>query len=192
MRSVLIAIPLVLGLASVGLAQDTPPGPPPGLFPGVPPGTPPGAPPPNAPPALRSDQIGQIFCFSRLGNDEAPITGLLSDELKAAIADAEAKNADWEKANPGEKPPLGDGIPWQSWPDYAPQCEVGITAWMISDAKVEIKYSFPDQPDADFTDTLLLKRSNPDGAGFSVWRIDNLAYATGSDLRTALGDAFAE
>ena len=59
---------------------------------------------------LKAAQIGQIFCLSRLGNDEAVIAGILTQSLRQAIADAEAKDADYAKKNPDEKPPLGDGI----------------------------------------------------------------------------------
>ena len=88
------------------------------------------------------------------------------------------------------KPPLGDGIPWQTWPDYAPDCTVGLVTLMKTDARVEIAYAFPDQPDAGFTDTLLLKRVEIENYGTPFWRIDNLAYAEGGDLRATLLGAF--
>ncbi|MDO8359191.1 MAG: hypothetical protein Q7T08_04035 [Devosia sp.] len=141
---------------------------------------------------LKPEQIGQIFCLSRTGNDSGPIEGLLSDSLELAISDAENDNDNWEEANPGEKPPLGDGIPWQAWPDYAPLCTVGLVTLMKTDAKVEIEYAFPDSTDADFTDTLILKRVPMEDYGTAFWRIDNLAYATGGDLKAALLAAFAE
>lgn len=140
---------------------------------------------------LKADQVGEIFCLARLGNDTGPIDGLLTEGLETAIADAETKNAAWEEANPGEKPPLGDGVPWQSWPDYAPKCAVGLVSLMKSDARVEIAYTFPGDPEADFTDTLLLKRIDQPGDDTGAWRIDNIAYDTGGDLRTALAEAFA-
>lgn len=139
---------------------------------------------------LKPEQIAQIFCLSRLGNDEAVIEGILTDDLKSAIADAEQKDDDWAKEYPGEKPPLGDGIPWQAWPDYAATCSVGLTTLMKTDAKVEIAYGFPDDPAADFTDTLLLKRVPIDGFDARFWRIENVAYATGSDLKAELKAAF--
>lgn len=140
---------------------------------------------------LKPEQIGQIFCLSRTGNDEGPIEGLLSPGLKSGMAEAWTENAAWEAANPGEKPPLGDGIPWQAWPDYAPECTVGLVTLMKSDARVEIAYAFPGQPDANFTDTLLLKRIDMPAVQAAFWRIDNIAYATGSDLRAVLAEAFA-
>lgn len=140
---------------------------------------------------LKPEQIGQMFCMSRLGNDEGAISGLLSPDLTTAIDDAWAKDEAWEAANPGDKPPLGDGIPWQSYPDYAAECTVGLATLMATDAKVEIAYGFPEAPDADFTDTLLLKRITNE---FSLthWRIDNIAYATGGDLRAVLVSVFED
>ena len=135
---------------------------------------------------LKPEQIGQIFCLSRIGNDEAVISGILTAELTTAIDGAWTANDVWEKANPGDKPPLGDGIQWQSWPDYAAGCTVGLVTLMKSDAKVEIQYHFPDAADADFTDTLLLKRVDVPEYQTSFWRIDNVAFTTGGDLRTSL------
>jgi hypothetical protein len=139
---------------------------------------------------VKADQIGQIFCISRLGNDEAVLDGILSPDLKQAIADAWTKDEAWEKANPGEKPPLGDGIPWQAWPDYAAECKVGIVALMKTDARVEISYSFPEDAAANFTDTLLLKKIDQPDYGVGFWRLDNIAYSTGSDLKSQLKATF--
>lgn len=134
-------------------------------------------------------QIGQAFCLSRLTGDTGPVDGLLSPGLKAAIAEAEAKNDAIQKQAPDEKPPLGDGIPWQSWTDYADQCTVGAVTLMQDEAKVAIDYAFTEYPDANFTDTLEL-RLVPGPYDNSLWRLDNIAYATDSDLRTALISAF--
>jgi hypothetical protein len=166
MRSSLLAVLLVAGLNTVpALADETMA-------------------------TLKPEQIGQIFCLSRTGNDEAVIDGIMTAELKTAIADAWAKDDAWEKANPGEKPPLGDGIPWGTWPDYAPDCTVGLVTLMKTDAKVEIKYGFPDQPDANYADTLLLKKVDMADYQTSFWRIDNIAYSAGSDLKAQLVAAF--
>jgi hypothetical protein len=139
---------------------------------------------------LKPEHIGQIFCFSRLGNDEAVLDGILTAELKTAIADARTKDEAYEKQYPGEKPPLGDGIPWQAWPDYAAECTVGLVTLMKTDAKVEINYTFPEDAAANFTDTLLLKRVDQPDYGTGFWRIDNIAYSTGSELKAVLAGAF--
>jgi hypothetical protein len=140
---------------------------------------------------ISPQQIGQIFCIARLGNDMASVQGLLTEALSQAIADAEKKDDDWAKANPGDKPPLGDGIPWQAWPDYAPQCAVGNVVPATDKATVEIGYTFPESPDANFTDTLHLLAVADPSIGEPVWRIDNLEYATGGDLQSTLIEAFA-
>jgi hypothetical protein len=162
MRSSLLALLLFAGLIAVPAAAD------------------------DMMATLKPEQIGQIFCFSRTGNDEAVIDGIMTAELKAAIADAWVKSDAWETANPGEKPPLGDGIPWGTWTDDAPECTVGLVTLMKTDAKVEIKYGFPDQPDANYTDTLLLKKVDMTDYQTSFWRIDNIAYSAGSDLKAQL------
>jgi len=139
---------------------------------------------------LKASQIGQIFCLSRMGNDEAVIEGILTEKLKQAIADAEAKDADYAKKYPDEEPPLGDGIPWQSAPDYAAKCDTGLVTLSRSDAKVEIKYGFPDAPTANFVDTLILKKVPIEGMDVGYWRIDDVLYPDGTDLKASLLSAF--
>jgi len=141
---------------------------------------------------LRPEQIGEIFCLSRTGNDMAPAEALLTAPLAGAIAAAWARNDAWAAGNPGDKPPLGDGIPWQAWPDYASECRPGLVTLMRSDARVEIAYAFSDAPEAGFVDTLVLRRVALDTRfGGEGWRIDNVLHATGDDLRSALEESFA-
>ena len=138
-------------------------------------------------------QIGEIFCISRLGNDMAPVQGLLTPALSQAIADAEKKDADWAAKKPGEKPPLGDGIPWQTYQDYAPQCAVGTITSAMGEAWVDLNYAFPDAPDANFTDRLNLDQVENQEQSEPVWRIDNVEYFNdGGDLRSTLVSAFQD
>lgn len=139
---------------------------------------------------LTPAQVGEIFCLSRLGNDPEAISGLLTGELTEAIATAERLDAAWAEANPGDKPPLGDGIPWQAWPDYAPRCEVGSTTLMMDEASVAISYDFPDTPHAEYTDHLKLRLVDVDNGFAKVWRIDDVAYDTEGTLREVLANAF--
>lgn len=139
---------------------------------------------------LTPAQVGEIFCLSRLGNDPEAISGLLTGELTEAIATAERLDAEWAAANPGDKPPLGDGIPWQSWPDYAPKCEVGSTTLMMDEATVRIAYDFPDTPHAEYTDQLNLRLVDVENGFAKVWRIDDVAYETDGTLREFLASAF--
>lgn len=140
---------------------------------------------------LKPEQVGQIFCLSHTGNDEGILKGIISDPLAEAIDAAWERNSAWEAANPGDKPPLGDGIPWESWPDYAAECTIGLVTLMKTDAKVEVQYHFPDEPDADYTDVLLLKRMGTEDTGL-FWRIDDVSFATGGTLRGVLVGAFDE
>ena len=139
---------------------------------------------------LKANQIGQIFCLSRLGNDEAVISGILTDDLQKAIKVAEQKDADYVKKNPGEEPPLGDGLGWQSSPDYGDSCEVGLVTLSKTDAKVEIKYTFKDYPDGSYTDVLILKKVPIEGMDVGYWRIDDVIYPDGSDMKQSLITAF--
>ena len=140
---------------------------------------------------ITPEQVGQVFCIARLGNDMAPVEGLLTSGLKIAIAEAQAKNDAIQQAHPDEKPPLGDGIPWQSFPDHADQCKPGAVSPTMDEAAVAIDYAFKDYPDANFTDALKLKLIDDPTIGTKVWRIDNVSYATEGDLRTVLISAFA-
>jgi hypothetical protein len=97
--------------------------------------------------------VGEAFCKARLGNDEAATLGLLTPALREAIKEAEARRDIIAKAAPDEKPPLGDGIPYQAFPDVAETCEVIETA---GQSEVQVRYSFADAPDAGWTDRLKL------------------------------------
>ena len=142
--------------------------------------------------SISPEQIGEVFCIARLGNDMAPVQGLLTTGLAAAITEADAKNDAIQKAHPDEKPPLGDGIPWQDAPDYAAQCTVGEVTLMQDEAAVAIAYGFPEYPEADFTDHLKLKLVDAPTVGAKVWRIDDLTYADARHLRAVLIDVFDE
>lgn len=139
---------------------------------------------------LSPTQIGEIFCMSALSGDEAPIRALLSPVLAADIAYSEARNDAIARAAPGDKPPLGDGIPWASFPDYAPKCSVGPITFSATQTNVAIAYSIPDAPDADWQDQLVLVDiPAPSGAG-PYKRIDDIVYGTGGSLQSALVTLF--
>lgn len=139
---------------------------------------------------LKANQIGQIFCLSRMGNDDAVISGILTDDLNTRLKAAEDKNDAWVKQNPNEKPPLGDGIPWQSAADSADTCDTGLVTLSKTDAKVEIKYTYKDYPEANYIDTLILKKVPIDGMDVGHWRIDDVIYPDGADMKAVLVSAF--
>lgn len=137
--------------------------------------------------------IGQIFCLGMIGNDMAPVKGgLLTADLNAAIDAALARSDAWADKNPGEKPPLGDGIPWSIIPDYAAECTVSDVVVADGQALVTITYGFPEYPEANTSDALALVAVPDAMIGAGRWRIDNVVYASDYDLRQALNLAFAD
>jgi hypothetical protein len=146
----------------------------------------------DGPILLSPEAIGQIFCLSRTGNDMAPVEGLLTDDLSFTITQAEQASDAWAAAHPDEKPPLGDGVPWAGFPDYAPNCTVGTVALSGDKALVTINYGFPDAPAADSSDELALVALSDESIGAKRWRIDNVLFADDYDLRQALSLAFTD
>ena len=135
-------------------------------------------------------QIGQIFCISRVGNDMAPVEAIVTPSLKQAIAKADVLNAAWQKKRPDEKPPLGDGLPWQASPEYTTNCTASDSATTGKDARVNISYAFADYPAGNYTDVLELKPIFNKDIGDNVWRIDDVMFADKSTMRQQMVDAF--
>ena len=141
-------------------------------------------------PGLTPDEVGAIFCLSRTGDDPGVLSGLLTPGLAAVIAEAEAQDAAWAAANPGEKPPLGDGIPWQSVPDHVDTCRADNVGWMMDEATLDITYGFAGAPEITVKDRLHLRLVRTRPVELPVWRIDNVRYDGGGDLRQVLTSAF--
>lgn len=134
--------------------------------------------------------IGEAFCKARLADDELATRALLTKSLVTVIEEAEARREIVAKAAPGEKPPLGDGIPYQAFPDLVGTCEVGRTVEKAGRVEQEITYRFPDAPNAGWTDRINLAKEDGRLA------IDDVLYANvansdpGYSLRRVLFDAF--
>lgn len=142
---------------------------------------------------ITPEQIGQIFCIGSLGNDMTPAHAMASEDLQALVAFSFERNSAFELANPGEKPPLGDGLPWRSFPDYADGCAVGPAVVADLVARVPITYSFTDYPDATYTNELILLPAYYEVEGDPlIWRIDDIDLGDGQTLRGMLGTAFDE
>lgn len=136
-------------------------------------------------------QIGEIFCVARLADDPDLLDGLLSDELRTQIAYAEARNDRLARAFPDDKPPLGDGIPWASFPDRAETCMLGSVATEGASARVVITYGFGNDPAAEFADTLeLVQRPHPYDPDRGQWRLNDIRYTTSGTLGEALHSLF--
>jgi hypothetical protein len=134
--------------------------------------------------------IAEKFCATRLEGDEKALRLLLTPSLLEAIEEAEARNDIIAKASPDEKPPLGDGIPYQTYPDMAPECEVGAEKQVDGRTEIELRNVFPDAEGTDWTDRLILVES----AGRLL--IDNIVFETSVNdtdeisLRSVLFNAF--
>jgi hypothetical protein len=131
-------------------------------------------------------RLGEIFC--QLGKDGSDFGRLylVTRSLTAAINDAVKKNDDIAAAKPGDKPPLGDGIPYQSHPDVAPVCRPGKLTDKGREQVLDISYVFPDG-EGNWTDRLVLIVE--DGR----LRIDDVLFGTKDPavgLRQALTEAF--
>jgi hypothetical protein len=143
--------------------------------------------------AAAQDDLGtpyvQAFCVLAGAEGGMGRLYLVTPGLNEAITAALTENAKLQAATPGEKPPLGDGIPWQSFPDVAPVCEAGVTTADGERLIAQVRYRFPDKPDADWTDRLVLVKG-ADG----TYTIDDVLYGEeGEDsLRGVLAEAFAE
>lgn len=138
-----------------------------------------------AAPALAQDgrksaeaALGEAFCLVKDFPETAGPAMLVTPSLEAEIRKAAERSDQIAKAHPDEKPPLGDGVPYQSFPDVAPACEVGAISGQGPGAVVEIRHRFPQEPGADFTDRLVLGQGWHDG----ILGIDDVLYgAEGSE-----------
>jgi hypothetical protein len=144
------------------------------------------APQPAAAQEIPPTSVAEMYCLGRTVGDMSLVQPYVSPDLDYAIEAAWAKNLVAQEKAPDEKPPLGDDIPWQSFPDQAPECLVDYAVPIADPTEVGITYSFPAEPDANWTDTLVIRKV--DGA----WRIDDVIFTDGTLLTTALTDAFAQ
>jgi hypothetical protein len=99
--------------------------------------------------------VAQSFCAAIIANDEAKAEGLMSDSLRDAIAKARVASRAFEMANPGDKPPLGDGLPLAAYPDVPSNCRPSD----VSANSVALSYEFADDPKAGWQDRLVVEQS---------------------------------
>jgi len=142
-----------------------------------------GAMPAHAGASITAAQLGEIFCIGRLSTEMAPLETLLTADLAKRIADAEAKNAAFTKAHPGEKGPLANGIPWQSNPAYARECQMVGMSGTADVPLAVIAYGYEDSTQ-NFSDRLELNFVG------GKLRLDNVDYGNGGDLKSRLAAAF--
>ncbi|MFC0012154.1 hypothetical protein [Devosia nitrariae] len=125
--------------------------------------------------------IGEMFCIGLVGGDMEAVRSAMTTGLNAAIDAALERNDALQTAQPDEKPPLGDGVPWSGASDYSPQCTPAVASQSADTAEVTVRHTFPDEPVGDYEDTLFLV--TVEGRyGETLWRIDDIAYDTGGDI----------
>jgi hypothetical protein len=137
-----------------------------------------------------ANKLAAAFCAARLADSEAEVKPLLTPSLLELIGEAEARNKAAAEANPDEKPPFGDGIPYQAFPDKADTCRAGQAAAEAGRIELPIVYGFEQAADANWTDTLVLL-----SAGGKLL-IDDIRFQGSADgsaivsLREILSEAF--
>jgi len=121
--------------------------------------------------------LAGAYCTAARADDQAQLRALASPDLLALIERAEAADATFAAANPGDKPPLGDGIPWRSVPDAITGCDVMGVRGTPDGTEVLLMFSLPD---ALISDRLRVVATD------GQFRIDDVIYETGSSLRAVL------
>ena len=130
--------------------------------------------------------LGRLFCQVR-GEGESAIRYLLTRSLTVEIDKALAKNDVIAAARPDEKPPLGDGVPFQAYQDLAPECRVGTVATADGAVSIDVEHVFPDQPAGNWTDRLVVVTDD------GLAKIDDILYGPekfDTGLREVLATAF--
>jgi hypothetical protein len=135
-------------------------------------------------PQMPAHVVAEVFCMARTVGDMSLVEEYLSSALYRAIGEALLRNAEIQKQIPDEKPPLGDGVPWASYPDAVPSCLVDYEAAQNTPSEIPVTYAFPDAPEAGWTDTLILV--NVEGE----WLLDDVLYRDGGRMTDRLVSAF--
>jgi hypothetical protein len=129
-----------------------------------------------------------MFCLLGKHGGESGRMYLVTRSLGEAINAAMRKNDEIAAAVPGEKPPLGDGIPFQSYPDNTPTCRPGKLTDKGRYQELVIAYQFPDAPEGNWIDRLALVPED------GLLRVDDVFFGAGDStegLRKALAPLLA-
>lgn len=102
-----------------------------------------------------ASEVAQAFCAARVKDDEAATRALLTPALLKEIAEAERRNDIVAKEAPGDKPPLGDGIPYQAFQDAVATCTPGAEQEVSGRRRIALTYTYAGAPEK-WTDRLVL------------------------------------
>lgn len=99
--------------------------------------------------------VAQAFCAARVKDDEAATRALLTPSLLKEIAEAERRNDIIAKEAPDDKPPLGDGIPYEAFQDAVATCIPGAEDEMSGRRRIGLTYTYASAQE-QWTDRLVL------------------------------------
>jgi hypothetical protein len=134
-------------------------------------------------PLMPAHVVAETFCMARLAGDMSLVEDRFSPRLSGAIGEALLKSAAWEKAHPGEKPPLGDGIHYASFPDSPAICVVDYDGAKTHPGEITVSYETASGK-FDWQDTLLLVETD------GIWQLDDVRYSSDTTLTEELLTAF--
>lgn len=126
------------------------------------------------------NDLGERYCEAVIDNDEGAAEILMTDSLRSLIAQARAANAAFQREHPGEKPPLGDGLPLAAFPDRPVSCRIAgatSTGFMI-------EYHLPGE-EGNWVDELVVRREDS-----GVTQIDDVRFAP--ERRKTLREGLAQ
>lgn len=140
--------------------------------------------------AAAADLAGMAdrFCAARVAGNDQAVRAMLSPSLLDLVTDAEDRSRIVAAANPDEKPPFGDGIPFQSFPDRPETCAPAAVTG--SGMEIDVTYGFSGQPEAGWTDRIVFTEAQ------GPLSIDDIGFRGAPDggvpitLRTVLQGAF--
>ncbi|MBS3648190.1 hypothetical protein KEU06_06060 [Pseudaminobacter sp. 19-2017] len=135
-------------------------------------------------------ELTAAFCATRMAGNDTEVKPLLTPALLKLVEEAEQRSRAIAQAQPDEKPPFGDGIPYQSFPDKPDTCVPDEPVAKAGITEAPVTYAIAAAPEASWTDTLILTLVE------GKMLIDDIRFpgaADGGDsytLREILSDAF--
>jgi hypothetical protein len=122
-------------------------------------------------------RLAETFCAAVRASDEAAAEALMTPALREAIAALREANDAFLAANPGEKPPLGNGLRLTAYQDYPESC----TPEAVTEAGADLVYQPAGVTDGAWRDRLEVNMG-PEGEP----SVSDILYAP--DLRDRFSD----
>ena len=95
-------------------------------------------------------RLAEAFCAAVRASDEAAAEALMTQELRDGVAALRIVNEAFVAENPGEKPPLGNGLRLTAYQDYPESC----TPEAVTDLGAELVYQPAGVTDGAWRDRL--------------------------------------